>query len=170
MVDSLKWLAKQFSTYYCFPYDGEKCDVSIPLASLILVFGTLFIALQIYNFRFSRYLSSARREFVADYALAIAVLVMSFVGSYGFSGINLATFKDESEHKTPFYFGGLVFSAKGDKEAFSGGAVGVCLGLGFIMSILFFVEGNVAMSMVNNPHNRLQSTTFKRTFKPATFI
>merc|ERR1712176_1227529 len=31
--------------------------------------------------------------------------------------------------------------------------------LGFIVSMLFFVEANVAASMVNNPHNKLKKGT-----------
>lgn len=50
--------------------------------------GTLWLAMFLYNFRKTPYLTRARRELLADYALPASVLVMSFAGAYVFSDID----------------------------------------------------------------------------------
>jgi solute carrier family 4 (sodium borate transporter), member 11 len=52
------------------------------------MFGTLWVALFLYNFRKTPYLTRSRREWLADYALPASVLIMSFLGEYTFSKID----------------------------------------------------------------------------------
>jgi sodium borate transporter 11 len=52
------------------------------------MFGTLWLALFLYNFRKTPYLTRSRREWLADYALPASVLIMSFLGAYTFSEID----------------------------------------------------------------------------------
>jgi len=52
------------------------------------MFGTLWVALFLYNFRKTPYLTRSRREWLADYALPASVLIMSFLGEYTFFKID----------------------------------------------------------------------------------
>jgi len=52
------------------------------------MFGTLWVALFLYNFRKTPYLTRSRREWLADYALPASVLIMSFLGEHTFSKID----------------------------------------------------------------------------------
>ena len=171
IVDSLKYVSKQFSTHWCDDTVDSNCDRSVALAVFIVTFGTLFIAVQIYNFKWSPFLSSGKRKLVAEYALPFSVLVMSLVGSYFMEDINLETFTDykyemQPEPYEPFHYEPMKFygcsESKEGKEPCN--AIGVAsfitsVALGFIVSMLFFVEANVAASMVNNPHNKLKKGT-----------
>lgn len=55
---------------------------------MLLTCGTLWLALFLYNFRKTPYLTRSRREWLADYALPASVLIMSFAGAYCFSEID----------------------------------------------------------------------------------
>lgn len=174
IVDSMKYVSKQFSQYWC---EENGCDRSVALAVFIVTFGTLFIAVQIYNFKWSPFLSSGKRKLVAEYALPFSVLVMSLIGTYFMSDVNLETFTDAKYEMeppySPFDYRPMKFyGCSGDHQverraATEGEAVEPCkaigaasfitsAALGFIVSMLFFVEANVAASMVNNPHNKLK--------------
>lgn len=50
--------------------------------------GTLWLAMFLYNFRKTPYLTRSRREWLADYALPASVLIMTFAGAYAFSEID----------------------------------------------------------------------------------
>lgn len=55
---------------------------------MLLMFGTLWLGLFLYNFRKTPYLTRSRRELLADYSLPASVLIMSFTGAYGFSEVD----------------------------------------------------------------------------------
>lgn len=164
-VDSIKYLVKQFKIGYNFDcavaavnasnHSISKraateiipvCNPIVPMLALLLVLGTVYIGVMIYNFKNSPYLNAAKRVLVADYALVVAVLVMSVVGSYLFKDIEQEKFKIQDEP---------IFSMN-EWLSPTVGSVIASIGLGFIMSILFFMEGNISASIVNNPRNRLK--------------
>ena len=172
VVDSLKYVSKEFDTYWC---SDIGCNRSTALGVFLVIFGVLFIAVLIYNFKWSPYLSTGKRKMVAEYALPFSVLVMSFVGSYLMKDIKLGSFTDEVYEMEPIYVsfeyrpmlfkgcsvdGGIVKRAADEStdacNAIDISAFVVAMALGFIVSMLFFVEANVATSMVNNPHNKLK--------------
>lgn len=64
------------------------CHRDTSILYLLLMFGTLWLALFLYNFRKTPYLTRSRREWLADYALPASVLIMSFLGAYTFSEID----------------------------------------------------------------------------------
>lgn len=147
-VDAIKFLVHEFDDKFCSADAASDCDSAKPLVSVILVFGTVFIGTQIYNFRYSPFLTAARRVIVADYALVVAVLVMSFVGSYLFKTIELEKFEDTGNFTTMFQIKPLV--------KVTAGSVAGSLGLGLALSLLFFMDQNIASSIVNSPRNRLR--------------
>ncbi|VDM47807.1 unnamed protein product [Toxocara canis] len=66
---------------------GNPCHRDTSILYMLLMFGTLWLGLFLYNFRKTPYLTRSRREWLADYALPASVLIMSFTGAYCFSDI-----------------------------------------------------------------------------------
>lgn len=62
-----------------FDTSRDKC-----ILALFLCFGTVWLGLQIFNFRHSPFLSPFVRELISDYALAFSVIIFSLIGSVGF--------------------------------------------------------------------------------------
>ena len=173
IVDSIKYVSKQFGKYWC---DEASCDKSIPLAVFLTTFGVLLVSLAINNFKYSPYLSSTKRKLVAEYGLPFSVLILSLITGLLFDGLGLEHFTDDDFEQEPpyaaFQFSPFKWNgcggdeegvtkrgASGDLEpcvAIGVGAFITSIALGFITSMLFFVEANVAASMVNNPHNKLK--------------
>ncbi|XP_043218670.1 sodium bicarbonate transporter-like protein 11 [Amphibalanus amphitrite] len=113
---------------------------------LLLMLGTLWVGVSLYNFNKTPYLEAGKRELLADYALPVAVLVMTFVGSYLFRDVKLAPFEYRDDNTVQLVsLSGL-------------GAAAVCgsAGLGFCLSLLFFMDQNISSAMVNNPSNKLK--------------
>jgi len=146
-VDAIKFLVYEFDKYFCF--DSEECNVAKPLLSLILLLGTVLIGCEIYNFRYSPYLTAAKRSLVADYALPVAVLLMAFTGSWVFREIKMGSFHDDNPRN-------FVFE---EWREISPGMVFGSMGLGLMQGLLIFVDQNIAASVVNNPANRLKKGT-----------
>eukprot|EP00116_Pleurobrachia_bachei_P000366 sb/3460628/ len=172
IVDSLKYVSKQFGSYWC---DESGCDKAIPLAVFLTTFGVLLVSLAINNFKYSPYLSSTKRKLVAEYGLPFSVLILSLITGILFDGLGLEHFTDEQFEQDPPYslfsfpdfkwngcHGDISKRAAATDDssepcvAISAGSFITSIALGFITSMLFFVEANVAASMVNNPHNKLQ--------------
>ncbi|XP_053561779.1 solute carrier family 4 member 11-like [Bombina bombina] len=117
--------------------------------SLMLMFGTLWLGHTLYQFKKSPYLHSRVREMLSDCALPISVLTFSVIGSYFFKEIHIAKFN----YKTESLF---VVSHIG---SLSTGSITSAMGLGFLLSMLFFIEQNIVASLTNAPENRLVKGT-----------
>ncbi|KAM4808727.1 solute carrier family 4 member 11 isoform 3-T3 [Rhinophrynus dorsalis] len=118
--------------------------------SLMLMFGTLWLGHTLYQFKKSPYLHSRVREMLSDCALPISVLTFSVVGSYFFKEIHIAKF---NYIKTESMF---VLAPIG---SLSMGSITSAMGLGFLLSMLFFIEQNIVASLTNAPENRLVKGT-----------
>uniref|UniRef100_A0A6I8PYC4 Solute carrier family 4 member 11 n=1 Tax=Xenopus tropicalis TaxID=8364 RepID=A0A6I8PYC4_XENTR len=118
--------------------------------SLMLMFGTLWLGHTLYQFKKSPYLHSRVREMLSDCALPISVLTFSVVGSYFFKEIHIAKF---NYIKTESMF---VLAPIG---SLSMGPITSAMGLGFLLSMLFFIEQNIVASLTNAPENRLVKGT-----------
>lgn len=124
----------------------SRCQRETCILFLFLMCGTLWLANSFSSFHKTPYLSSRKREIIKDYALAISVLIFSFVGSYLFSDIRLDVFEFSE-------FTGLHF-AQLNQLPFRVMSVG-CL-LGFMLSVLFFIDQNICGAMVNNAPYKLK--------------
>uniref|UniRef100_A0A914YF95 Bicarbonate transporter-like transmembrane domain-containing protein n=1 Tax=Panagrolaimus superbus TaxID=310955 RepID=A0A914YF95_9BILA len=71
----------------CSTYDPLSCDRSVGLLFVLLLCGTLWISLTLYNFRTTPFLTKTKRELLSDYALPIGVIIMSFIGSFCFKDV-----------------------------------------------------------------------------------
>ncbi|XP_062903199.1 sodium bicarbonate transporter-like protein 11 isoform X1 [Mobula hypostoma] len=175
VVDACKGLAKIFQdNYFCHNIPGENgtlgfkfnanhslnttdpdsgahpCGRDSAVLSLFLMLGTLWLGYTLFQFKKSPFLHARVRETLSDCALPISVLVFSFVGSYLFRDIKVASFSYNPNeglfNLAPFHL-------------LSVGAIFGGMGLGFLLSMLFYLEQNIVMSLTNAPQNRLMKGT-----------
>ncbi|MFH4975303.1 hypothetical protein AB6A40_002012 [Gnathostoma spinigerum] len=129
---------------------GRPCHRATSILYMLLMLGTLWLGLFLYNFRKTPFLTRSRREWLADYALPASVLIMSFTGSYCFHEVDKDMFKMRDE--IPQFNIAPIFSLPWTGYF-------VCLLLGFSLSFLFFIDQNITSSIVNNPQNKLKKGT-----------
>ncbi|KAJ7327264.1 hypothetical protein JRQ81_017023, partial [Phrynocephalus forsythii] len=118
--------------------------------SLMLMLGTLWLGHTLYQFKKSPYLHARVREILSDCALPISVLTFSIVGSYFFKEIKMSRF-NYNQSESLFELAPL--------RDLSIGSVMSAMGLGFLLSMLFFIEQNIVASLTNAPENRLVKGT-----------
>jgi len=127
---------------------GEvDCDREVSLLYLMLMLGTVWLGLTLFNFIKTPYLSSRKREILSDYALPVSVVIFSIIGSGVFSAVKLTPFSYESGQ---FDFKPVQFSELSVEAVFLAAA------LGFSLSLLFFMDQNISAAMVNSPENKLK--------------
>ncbi|XP_066488342.1 solute carrier family 4 member 11 [Tiliqua scincoides] len=120
------------------------------ILSLMLMLGTLWLGHTLYQFKKSPYLHARVREILSDCALPISVLMFSVVGSFFFQEIKMPKFNyNESES----------FFELAPIQDLSVASVVSAMGLGFLLSMLFFIEQNIVASLTNAPENRLVKGT-----------
>ncbi|KAM6163799.1 solute carrier family 4 member 11 [Rhynchocyon petersi] len=118
--------------------------------SLLVMLGTLWLGYTLYQFKRRPYLHPYVREIVSDLALPIAVLTFSLLTSYGFQEIEMSKFRyNPSEN--------LFKMARMDLLSLE--AISSTMGLGFLLSMLFFIEQNLVAALTNAPENRLVKGT-----------
>ncbi|NWR22025.1 S4A11 protein, partial [Emberiza fucata] len=118
--------------------------------SLMLMLGTLWLGHTLYQFKKSPYLHARVREILSDCALPISVLTFSIVGSFIFNEIEMSKFN---------YNASDSLFVLAPVQSLSIGSVMSAMGLGFLLSMLFFIEQNIVASLTNAPENRLVKGT-----------
>ncbi|XP_033920653.1 solute carrier family 4 member 11 isoform X2 [Melopsittacus undulatus] len=118
--------------------------------SLMLMLGTLWLGHTLYQFKKSPYLHARVREILSDCALPISVLTFSAVGSCIFKEIEMSKF-NYNPSESLFVLAPV--------QSLSIGSVMSAMGLGFLLSMLFFIEQNIVASLTNAPENRLVKGT-----------
>nr|XP_055228437.1 solute carrier family 4 member 11 isoform X4 [Gorilla gorilla gorilla] len=118
--------------------------------SLLIMLGTLWLGYTLYQFKKSPYLHPCVREILSDCALPIAVLTFSLISSHGFREIEMSKFR-YNPSESPF--------AMAQIQSLSLRAISGAMGLGFLLSMLFFIEQNLVAALVNAPENRLVKGT-----------
>ncbi|XP_073467130.1 solute carrier family 4 member 11 isoform X2 [Aquarana catesbeiana] len=131
-------------------HDDAQHGKESAVLSLMLMFGTLWLGHTLYQFKKSPYLHSRVREMLSDCALPISVLTFSVVGSYFFQDISIAKFNYIPTESM------FVLAPIG---SLSMGSITSAMGLGFLLSMLFFIEQNIVASLTNAPENRLVKGT-----------
>ncbi|XP_052274029.1 solute carrier family 4 member 11-like [Dreissena polymorpha] len=123
------------------------CQRERSVLFLLLMLGTVWIGLTLFNFTKTPFLTAGKREMLADYALPAAVLIMSLFGSYVFRNVKLQSFKYDATTQLfrPAPLGSLPWPA-----------VLAAAGLGFSLSLLFFMDQNISSALVNTPSNKLK--------------
>ncbi|CAJ0586588.1 unnamed protein product, partial [Mesorhabditis spiculigera] len=125
----------------------RECRRDTSVCYMLLMLGTLWLGLFLYNFRKTPYLTRARREWLADYALPASVLIMTFAGAYIFKEIDKDMFNMRDE---------VPLIRVADIFALPWQAYFICLVLGLSLSFLFFIDQNITSAIVNNPQNKLK--------------
>ncbi|XP_064608647.1 solute carrier family 4 member 11-like [Liolophura sinensis] len=177
-VDAFKDLAHNFEDFYNGPgcssaanssvitnisavvpndtlHEELGCQREVSMLYLFLLFGTLWIGVTLFNFTKTPFLTAGKREFLADYALAVAVIIMSFFGSYVFRHIKAQQFGFDYGSQDMKY--GLFVLVP--FERLSVGAVFGALPFGFCLSLLFFMDQNISAALVNAPQNKMKKGT-----------
>ncbi|NXM12230.1 S4A11 protein, partial [Ploceus nigricollis] len=183
VLDAIKGIVKVFKKYYHHGHtgDGKSQADAIPglginttflmnssvsenqtcthdghygretaVLSLMLMLGTLWLGHTLYQFKKSPYLHARVREILSDCALPISVLTFSVVGSYIFKEIEMSKFN---------YNASDSLFVLAPVQSLSIGSVMSAMGLGFLLSMLFFIEQNIVASLTNAPENRLVKGT-----------
>lgn len=162
-VDAIRNTINNFQKHYNIPeYANDnftnmtsaiisKCQRDVSLLYLLLLLGTLWLGATLYNFKTKPYLNASKRELLADYALPVAVISMSVVGVFAFKDVNVGkSFSSRS--------GANVFSLV-SLDTLSIGAIFGAMGLGFCLSLLFFMDQNISSALVNAPQNKMKKGT-----------
>lgn len=130
--------------------EAPRCHREICILFLFLMSGTLFLANSFSAFHKTPYLSSKKREAIKDYALALSVLVFTFVGSVLFVDIRLDIF--EFGEFAGFHFAHL--------DLLSSRTILLAAPLGFMLSVLFYIDQNICGAMVHNAPFRLKKGNY----------
>lgn len=86
------------------------------------------------------------REIVSSYALPIGVVLFSFLGSFVFNQVPVEQFEFDMN----------MDLRRAQIENLPWNAVLISAGLGFALSILFFMDQNITGQIVNSPTNNLK--------------
>ncbi|XP_040575078.1 solute carrier family 4 member 11 isoform X2 [Lepeophtheirus salmonis] len=175
ITDALKHLASYFSRHYYTCPDSSispilssinetldrplvtrsvsdsmfECHPEQSFFALILTLGTVALGLTFFNFTKTPYLSAKKRELLSDYALPVAVIIFSIIGS-SFTKIDVKVFSYPRD--------GLTLKLV-DFSQLTTGSFFVAMALGFSLSLLFFMDQNISASLVNSPDNKLEKGT-----------
>ncbi|KAH6941942.1 hypothetical protein HPB50_024458 [Hyalomma asiaticum] len=122
------------------------CQRDTSLLFLMLTLGTCMLGVTLYNFNKTPYLQAYLRNLLADYSLPVAVIVFSFVGSFVFSDVKTEQFRISEGYSLE----------RAHFEALPVSGIFGAMGLGFALSLLFFMDQNISAAMVNNPSNKLR--------------
>uniref|UniRef100_A0A6G1S4T6 Sodium bicarbonate transporter-like protein 11 n=1 Tax=Aceria tosichella TaxID=561515 RepID=A0A6G1S4T6_9ACAR len=127
-----------------------RCQRETCILFLFLMCGTLWLANSFNSFNRTPYLSSRKREIIKDYALAISVLIFSFIGSYLFADIKLDVFE----------FGEFAGLHVAQMSQLSYPVLATACLLGFMASVLFYIDQNICGAMVNNAPYKLKKGNY----------
>ena len=108
---------------------------------LILIFATVLIALAIRKARSSFLFNARVREAISDFALPIAVISVSFFGSYIFRAVPLQPFEYSET--------GRVFVPV-DMLSLPTWAIFAAMGFGLVLTVLAFIDNAVSAAMAQN--------------------
>lgn len=131
--------------------EARLCERDVSLLYLLLLLGTLWLGVTLYNFTKTPYLNAGKRELLADYSLPVAVVILSLIGVFAFDDVNLGRSFNSDHGKNLFAIIPL--------QKLSVGAVFGCMGLGFCLSLLFFMDQNISAALVNAPQNKMKKGT-----------
>ncbi|XP_070657286.1 solute carrier family 4 member 11 isoform X6 [Bos indicus] len=130
--------------------DPEPLARDTAVLSLLIMLGTLWLSYTLYQLKKSPYLNPYVRELLSDCALPISVLTFSLISSYGFQEIKMVKFRYSPSNS--------LFEIA-EMHSLSLVAISSAMGLGFLLSMLFFIEQNLVAALANAPQNRLVKGT-----------
>uniref|UniRef100_A0A7N6B6Q2 Bicarbonate transporter-like transmembrane domain-containing protein n=1 Tax=Anabas testudineus TaxID=64144 RepID=A0A7N6B6Q2_ANATE len=134
------------------PESLVSCTRERPILCLLLMLGTLWLGYALFLIKRSLYLNDKIREVVSDCALPISVVIFSFIGSYFFLDIQREYTRlsnEISDRRVPL------------RLKLTGMSTLSAVGLGFLLSLLIFIDQNIVISLTHVPeHKLLKGTAF----------
>ncbi len=127
------------------------CMPDVCFLSLILMFGTVWLGVTLFEFTKTPFLNKNKREILSEYALPISVVVFCLIGRVLFSQVKLEVFSVGNGNSSLFRLADL---SSVTWISLLGSGV-----LGFSLSLLFFMDQNISAAMVNSPDNKLLKGT-----------
>ncbi|XP_077999606.1 solute carrier family 4 member 11-like [Glandiceps talaboti] len=126
------------------------CHPENSILFVLLMIGVPWIGITLFRFKRSPYLATIPRELLSNQALAISVLLWSFIATYCFKDVHLKPF--------PYHGDNDVFTIpEYGKLGYSGWLAST--GLGLSHALMVFMEHNITGSIVNSPENKLKKGT-----------
>lgn len=120
------------------------------LLTLLLALGTYVVATRLADVRRSIYLRTWVREFLADFAPAIAIMVMA-AAAMSFATVSVDTLAVPDQFGTTSGRPWLVDPFEAPQWVWFGAALPAVLG-----ALLVYLDQNITVRLVNNPENKLQ--------------
>ena len=133
----------EFQQFYC---QKKDCNQSRVFLSFILMIGTAYFAIILFEIKKSKFFWEAVRSNISSYALPISVTAFSLIGSLPFHDIDVNTFSYGTANEVK-----IVDFKTVELTTFF-----ISIALGFCLSILIFMSQNINTVIVDNPDNRLQ--------------
>uniref|UniRef100_A0A914I1I7 Bicarbonate transporter-like transmembrane domain-containing protein n=1 Tax=Globodera rostochiensis TaxID=31243 RepID=A0A914I1I7_GLORO len=127
--------------------DPLNCNRSVGLLFVLLMLGTAWTAITLANFRKSPFLGKRKRELVSDYALPLAVVLMTVVANLIFGDVPQETFR-LSAHNSDLTLGEFWQLPLNGQM--------ICCVLGFPLAILVTMDQMIVTETVDNSQNNLR--------------
>lgn len=141
--DALLPMAEDFAEHFygC----GKDCHQELSLYFLILIVFTVYVGFWLFSIRDTPFFSPSVRDFVSDFSLPIAVGAGTVFGSLILYPVDAEPFiyVDQSA----IFFAPLL--------SLPIWAIFIAMGLGFLLSLLFFIDQNISAAFVNAKENKL---------------
>lgn len=115
---------------------------------IFLIISTVWLAVVLFNFKFSLYSTSIIRDLTSDYALPISVIVFSAIGMVAFKSISTETYQTNPDELSSISIAKM--------SAINGAGILVALILGFAVSLLFYMDQGVSAMLVDSPNHHLK--------------
>lgn len=115
---------------------------------IFLLIGTLWLAVALYNFKFSICMNSIIRDTLSDYALPISVIVFSFIGITLFRDVTIETYKTDASEINSIKIASFHHC--------NASIVLISLFVGFAVSLLFYMDQGVSAELVDSPNHHLK--------------
>eukprot|EP01132_Coremiostelium_polycephalum_P008645 gene8645-10642_t len=145
LYDGIKPIVVEFidHVYRC---GSGGCQPTEPLLILILAILSFWICFKLSNIDRSNLFGTIVRMIISDYALFLGVLLSSVIRHSIFRTLDLTTFPTNLNDIISTDFKGLS----------SPGYYFLALALGFLLSLLFFIDQVISSSLASSPHFNLK--------------
>jgi mannitol/fructose-specific phosphotransferase system IIA component (Ntr-type) len=131
-------------------FTGQDVAHDTALLSLVLAWGTFYLAANLFHFRRSRYLGPKARNFFADFGPTIALVVMSLI-AWRLNEVHLHPLEVPDSFSTTSGRSWLVDFAALPNWARWGAAVPAAF-----VAILIYLDQNITSHIINNRRHKLK--------------
>ncbi|EGC34570.1 hypothetical protein DICPUDRAFT_48214 [Dictyostelium purpureum] len=145
LYDGIKPIVELFIDYLYDCGDPGCTQSHIPIFALLLSLTTLWLCFKLSNFGFSQFFNSTVRNVISDYALFIGVILSTFIRYTIFLPLDYEEFPHDLDN--------LLHTEIHSLPVWS---YFLALGLGFLLSLLYFVDQNISSSLATAPSHNLK--------------